>query len=294
MIEQPIEDPVLLEKLRDISADGMDLFLTRNGTHRIVALHATNLVNQMAANHRVHGEDAERLAIGYILVLLAASTIKNPERVLLISEVAPHGLVTEATGTGHVRGYLKQSDEDPGTIAVLRYSESQDLLHHGRIETVSEDLVENLTAYYNRSEQLETRLSAGVFWDEQRRIVGAGGMLVQSLPGIGEDRNAFPISRAIPTGAEIARMFAHGGTGGEIVRARFPDAAPRLVATRPAEFSCHCSKERFARFLSALPAGEQEDILENGPFPLRTTCHNCNSTYRYEHWELLELFTDPG
>lgn len=290
MIEQPIEDPILLEKIRRISADGMDLFLTRDGTHRIVTVHATGLVNQMIANHLVFGEDAERLAIGSILVLLAASTIKNPERVLLVSEVAPHGLVTEATGSGSVRGYLKQSDDRPGTIALLRYSEKQDLLHHGRIEAVSGDLLENLTAYFNMSEQLATGLSAGIIRDEENRIIGAAGMLVQALPGIGEEPTFARLADAMPSGSHMAGIFADGGTAGEIVRTRFSWLEPRLVATRPAEFSCHCSKERFARFLSALPEGEQVDILENGPFPLRTTCHNCNSTYRYERWELAELF----
>lgn len=291
MIEQPIEDPVLLRKLEGISADGMDLFLTKDGAHRIITLHATGLVSQMIANHQVYGEDAERLAIGYMLVLLAASTIKNPERVLLVSEVAPNGLVTEATGSGRVRGYLKQSDEDPGTIALMRYSESQDLLHHGRIEAVSEDLVENLSAYFNRSEQLETGITAGVARDEANRIVGAAAMFVQSLPGITEDREFSRLSDSMPAGGEIAGIFADGGTAGEMVRHRFREFEPRLVATRPAEFACHCSKDRFARFLSALPEGEKVDILENGPFPLRATCHNCNSTYRYERWELEELFT---
>lgn len=289
MIEQTITDRVLLDRLESISADGIDLFLTRDGAHRIAALHATSLVNQMIVNHRIREREAERLALGYILVLLAASTIKNPERILLVYESPHGGVVTEATGDGRVRGYLKGTDESPGTIALLRYSESQQLLHHGRIEIASRDLVENVSAYFNRSEQVATRLAAGVERDDAGRIVGAAGVLLQRLPN-GDEHEFERIATAMPDGTEIARFFAEGGTAGGLVRSRFEEVRPRLIATRPAEFTCHCSKERFGRFLAALPEEEREDILENGPFPLRTTCHNCNSTYRYERDELVRLF----
>lgn len=290
MIEQPISDPVVLDHLHQVCADGLDLFLTKNGAHRLVILHATSLVNQMAVNHLVRETDAQRLAVGYMLVLLAASTIKNSERVLLVYEAPDGGLVTEATGSGRVRGYIKSSEEDPGTIALLRHSQSQQLLQHGRIELVSTDLVENLTEYYNRSEQTRTRIRAGITRDEGGRIIGAAAILLQSLPGTDGDHDFENLAAGMPSGEEIAMLFSAGGTAGEIARDRFSSVEPRLIATRSAEFACHCSKERFARFLAALPDSEREDILENGPFPLRTTCHNCNSTYRYERWELVELF----
>ncbi len=289
MIEKAIDDSVLTRHLESITADGMDLFLTEGGGERVAVLHATRLVNQMAVNHQIRGADAERLALGYILVLLGASTIKNAERVLLVHETPDGGVVTEATGTGSVRGYLKHGEEDAGTVAMLRYSKDQDLLHHGQIETVSDDITKDVMAYYNRSEQIPTTVRAGISRDTDGRIIGAAGFIVQRLPN-GDNRRFTSVRNSLPDGNTIAEFFARGGTATGFVRDHVGHLAPRLIATRAAEFTCHCSKERFGRFLTALPDEERRDILVNGPFPLRTTCHNCNTTYSFERPELEQMF----
>ena len=75
-----------------------------------------------------------------------------------------------------------------------------------------------------------------------------------------------------------------------LVHTVFGPFSPKLVATKQAEFYCGCSKERFGRFLSALPTEERDDIVENGPFPLTTVCHNCNSSYVFSKEEVVDLF----
>jgi molecular chaperone Hsp33 len=53
---------------------------------------------------------------------------------------------------------------------------------------------------------------------------------------------------------------------------------------------CHCSKKRFRHFLTQLPPSELEDILENDPFPVRLTCHNCSSEYTLSRAEIERIY----
>jgi len=57
---------------------------------------------------------------------------------------------------------------------------------------------------------------------------------------------------------------------------------------------CHCSKSRFRRFMAALPEEELADILENGPFPVVTTCFNCNSEYNFPRNEIENILAERG
>ncbi|MCA1755643.1 MAG: Hsp33 family molecular chaperone HslO [Spirochaeta sp.] len=66
----------------------------------------------------------------------------------------------------------------------------------------------------------------------------------------------------------------------------FHDFEAAEVGTREVRFDCGCSKERFARFLAAMPIDEIKEIREQGPFPLRTVCHNCNTTYEFSESEI--------
>jgi redox-regulated HSP33 family molecular chaperone len=47
-------------------------------------------------------------------------------------------------------------------------------------------------------------------------------------------------------------------------------------------------KERFKNFIAALPGDELREIITQGPFPLKLTCYNCNTSYN-PHPELEAL-----
>jgi molecular chaperone Hsp33 len=297
MMQAPFSTP-------EIAGDGIDAYLIAEGTFRLTFVHGTELVNRMRANHRLGPGGTLILGHAYLLTLLAAGTMKNEERIGLSVECdgPVEGLSVEAVAGGRVRGYLKNNEVDivtagdshrlfgTGTITMLRYADEMRYPAQGQIAIRPGTLAENVALYYAHSEQTATFLDINVHFDDTRHVVGAAGIMVQALPGASVstiDR----IAEKLETVRPLGRHFSEGETGADIVRRHLAPWEPQLIATRPAEFYCGCSKERFSRFLAALPQEERDDILAVGPIPLKTTCHNCNTTYTFGRDELETLFS---
>ncbi|MDA3951184.1 MAG: Hsp33 family molecular chaperone HslO [Spirochaeta sp.] len=297
MMQAPFSTP-------EIAGDGIDAYLIAEGTFRLTFVHGTELVNRMRANHRLGPGGTLILGHAYLLTLLAAGTMKNEERIGLSVECdgPVEGLSVEAVAGGRVRGYLKNNEVDivtagdshrlfgTGTITMLRYADEMRYPAQGQIAIRPGTLAENVALYYAHSEQTATFLDINVHFDDTRHVVGAAGIMVQALPGASVstiDR----IAEKLETVRPLGRHFSEGATGADIVRRHLAPWEPQLIATRPAEFYCGCSKERFSRFLAALPQEERDDILAVGPIPLKTTCHNCNTTYTFGRDELETLFS---
>lgn len=294
-------DRVLEEHLATIAQDGIDRYVLEDKQLRLAFVHGTALVNRMRANHAFGPAATRVMGEAYLLALLAAATLKESERLSLIVETDGElpGLVAEANQIGHVRGYLRNEeftvDAERGVysafgrgfIGILRVA-ADGQSTQGQIEWAGGDLVGNMARYYAHSEQTATVLDVGIYFDPQGRVAGAAGMMLQALPGApaGLIERA---STALAGAGRIAAAFASGATASDIVHRTLSEFDPTFLGSTAAEFYCDCSKERFGTFLAALPPDERSDILENGPFPLKTTCHNCNSTYSFPRDELNSL-----
>ena len=301
---QPLRDTTTRAHLNEIAADGTDIYLLADGTVRLAVVHGTTLVTRMTANHHLGGTAAHILGQAYLSALLVASTVKNDERISLVVDTDGPlgGLSAEANALGHVRGYLRNNEVrlaehgsietifGTGVLSVLRVGGEDTRPTQGQTEWRRGDLLQNLAHYFADSEQTATLIDVNVHFDDAKRVRGAAGILVQALPG-GDPDILDEIGTALAGARPIGRAFAGGETAAQLVNRHVGRWNPHLIGTRAAEFFCGCNRDRFGRFLAALPEGERDDILRNGPFPLKTTCHNCNSTYRFERSELEALFS---
>ncbi len=302
MKQRPSMDPRLENHLRTIAGDGTDIYLLADGTIRFIAVHGTTLVNRMAANHRLGPTGTLILGQAYVLAILSSSNLKNDERISLVVECdgPVRGLAAEANSRGQVRGYLRNNEVDqnggmsmdelfgPGALSLIRVGGDGSRPVQGQTEWRPGDLTQNVAWYYADSEQTATLVDVNIHFDGAR-VVGAAGFLAQALPGA-QESILEDIGRALEPTRPLGAAFAEGATTAQLVQAHLTKWNPQLVGTRDAEFYCGCSRERFGTFLSALPDDEREDILKNGPFPLKTTCHNCNTTYDFERPEIERLF----
>ncbi len=235
------------------------------------------------------------------------------------------GLHVECSASGEVRGYLNNTripieaplesfDTAPffgsGRLTVTRFTAGAEGPFTGHIELLHGNLAQDLTRYYALSEQIPTAMALSVKFDREGLVSGAGGLLIQSLPtsrhylvlddkvsvlADGDEEGFEPeeFDRTVERLEEIVHglpslgaLFAEGATQSKIVRSHFAELDPVYMGTRAVEFSCGCNRDRFQRFLAALPASELDDIKENGPFPLRLTCFNCNSEYAFSRDEI--------
>jgi molecular chaperone Hsp33 len=298
----PIEDPVVTAHFEEIAADGMDIFLIADSNYRGAILHATRLVNQMRANHDLGILETLLLGHSYIAAGLLTSLVKGNDRVALAIDCdgPARGVAVESNARGEIRGYLRTHripvdgpvesfDLAPyigdGTLSVTRYLEMARRPFTGHTRMRYGNLAKDLAEHFVVSEQTPTAVSLSIQFDREGRVSGAGGLFIQSMPGADRSGGAALEDRVrrLPS---LGSLFAEGDTPAHIAKTHLGDFDPELIGTRSIEFSCHCNKEIYAEYLGSLPETELADIREHGPFPLRITCHNCNSSYAYEREEI--------
>jgi len=242
-----------------------------DGTVRGALIYGAKLVNEMRANHELGILETMILGYGYIGALLLSSNLKGFERLVLeITCDGPlRGMSVEANSFGEVRGYLREKQipiENPledgniapflgnGLLSVTRYLEKAKYPFTSQVKLEHRSFALNLAYYSLKSEQTPASYSLSVHFNKKGEVAGAGGLLIQALPG-----------------AESSLLY------------ELEDLVTKLPRIA---FMCHCSKARFQTFLAALPDREFKSIVETGPFPLILTCFNCNTRYSFSRSEL--------
>ena len=309
MIYKTIDDTILHTHLKDIARDGIDIFLLQDGAFRGAIAHGTTMLNHMRANHKLGIAESLVLGHAYMAAGLMTSMVKGKDRIIfdMTCDGPAAGLSVEANAEGHIRGYLKTDRIDihdevtsfdtsqfigtGGTLSVSRFLEGASEPVTGHIAIEAGGIAGDLARYFTISEQTPTALSVSVQFDKDGRIVGAGGLFIQALP-TAYDSERIELDELVRSIDSLGESFRQGETGAHIVNTRFAEYVPELIGTRDLRFECSCSKERFSRYIATLHDDDVQDILQNGPFPLVTTCHNCGTDYAFSLDELKLLWKD--
>ncbi|WP_370551941.1 Hsp33 family molecular chaperone HslO [Haliea sp. E1-2-M8] len=146
-------------------------------------------------------------------------------------------------------------------------------------------LAASLDAYFEQSEQLQTRLWLAC--DGQ----SAGGLLLQQLPAqVSRDpqlreqqwQHVCTLGETV-TPSELLQLPL-----ADLLYRLYHEDPVRLFDPRPVNFQCSCSLQRSRNALSAIASTELEDILrEQGC--ITVDCEFCNQQYRFEREDLTDL-----
>jgi len=304
----------LREQLEASARDRLYSFFLDFGGIRGALVHATRMVNEMRANHELGPMETLLLGHAYIAASLMTANLKGADRVNIRVDCSgpARGLSVEANAFGEVRGYLLENPIpldrsfassapsasfelrellDRGILSVTRFLEKAKQPFTGQVQMEHGTLAEDLAHYYQVSEQTPSAFTFSVQFDPDGEVTGAGGLFLQVMPGTEEGKVATleKILRQMPS---LGRSFAEQLPAEQLLQEQFADLSPILLGRRRIAFMCHCSKSRFRRFMAALPPEELTEILESGPFPVVTTCFNCNSEYSFPRDEIEKLLTE--
>ena len=180
--------------------------------------------------------------------------------------------------------------------------------YQGIVPLHGEDLTAAAHSYFERSEQIPTRIrmAAGPLMQRGGKAESwrAGAIMVQHLPRHG---GASPLPTHSGDGPEggddqapehddwvKARLLLDTAEAHELLdpqlsaerllyRLYHEDGVTAYPAT-PLERYCSCSQESISRVLSRFPAEDQADMVENGE--ITVTCEFCSTTYRVSPEEL--------
>lgn len=145
----------------------------------------------------------------------------------------------------------------------------------GIVPLASEKLDECLEAYFNQSEQLDTRL---ILKTSEQRVAG---LLLQVLPGHGERDATDDFEAAAACAATVSATELTSLPAEELLPKLFVGHAIRLFSARPVAHDCRCTPERLAGVVRMLGAEEVKTLLaEQGHVELK--CEFCNRAFRYD------------
>ncbi len=304
MITAPITSSKLLDHVKGLSEDGLTIFLLENQSVRGALLHGTLMINQMRENHKTGILETLALGHGYLAAGLMTSMIKGDDRIALHLECGGPvgGMLAEASAHGDIRGYLKNNPIEiteppksldlspyigPGFLTVTKFIQEARQPYSGQIMLEHGSIAKDLAEYFLHSEQAKTLFFLSIQFDRDGDAVGAGGLFLQALPGANEGALERVSDRALSM-VSLGEYFSQGGERDQLIARTFRD--PEILAHRPAQFFCHCTKGYFGEFLSSMDESARSDIREKGPFPLKISCHNCGSEYAFSKDEIQTLF----
>lgn len=290
--------------VRSFQIEGM------NVRGRIV--HLTDLADRVLAAHdypdsvsRVVGE---ALALAALLgasikfegILTLQTRSNGPLRMIVADYTSPGILRACATFD---RAAVEASGPMPsfadlvgtGSLAITIDPGSEMERYQGIVPLDGEGLAEGATSYFERSEQIPTRIKLSVATlsargaTERRPHWRAGGIVIQNLAALGGRATSRPKQDEAEAWVRASMLFAtvepHELVDPQVEAERllfrlYHEDGVRVFETQPLEFGCRCSADRVASVLSQYPESEVHGLAE-GDGRIHAKCEFCSTVYRF-------------
>lgn len=317
MITAKITDVELLLHMEELEKDGMSVFVTKDGVFRGALFHGTRFINQMRAQHSLGILETLILGQACLCGALMIPTMKGPEHLIFKYDTdgPAAGFSVEVDSRGSVRGFLLQNpipvsaplkswDLSPffgqGSLRVSRFPEGRSGKNSegktGMVEIQYKNIAKDLTWYFEQSEQIYTAFNTSIHFDTDGRVIGAGGLFIQSnvdrVSNVarggtsGNDELLLRMEHAFNACPSLGQWFSEKHGREDIIYGLFREFKPSIAFERDIVFDCQCSKERYVKAVRSLSKAEIDDIKKNSPSPLEILCHNCGSVYHIPVEEL--------
>ncbi len=306
MIKKKLTGLSKKEELIARANNRMHRFMLADGQVRGAILHAGHMIREMRLNHDLGILETLALGHAYMGISLMTANLKGDDRIAFKIECSGpiKGISVEATARGEVRGYLKNNpvpigsplesfDLSPffgaGFLVVTRFPEYARQPFVGRVDLKYGRIAADLSNYFLTSEQIPTAFNLSIKFDYQGAVTGAGGLFLQALPNA-ETGVIAVLEEAVHHLPSIGESFAGGQSAAEFLDAHFSQFSARILSEQRVEFFCPCQKETVSRVLAQMPVEDLKEMIDEGPFPIETRCHNCNTIYAFQKEEIEALY----
>ena len=253
---------------------------------------------QTAKQHQQGPENAQLLlGQGLAAVALLSATIKFKGS--MIMQIQGEGdfkaLVAQASHDRNLRGLIRTNTVvEGGTLSemfgnngrlVLTIEPDDTNPYQGIVALDGTHLADALEAYFERSEQLNTR--AWLFADAH----SAMGLLIQELPSKNLDAQEW--ERIQLLAATLTEKEALTWGSEELLYKLFSEDTVRVYEPEAVQFKCSCGRPRIERTLRALGAEELNSILaEQGK--IEVNCEFCGAYYLFDAIDVAKALNEDN
>ncbi|MCF7355344.1 Hsp33 family molecular chaperone HslO [Vibrio sp. CK2-1] len=169
---------------------------------------------------------------------------------------------------------------------VITISPDKGERYQGVVGLEGDTLSEVLESYFERSEQLKTRL-----WfrtGEHDGQAHAAGMLLQIMPDGTGSADDFEHLEKLTETIKNEELFSLEAN--DVLYRLYNQEKVQLFEAQPVEFFCGCSRERSAGAIATVAKEELDDILKTeGEVALH--CDYCGSTYSFDAAQVDQILT---
>jgi len=277
-----------------------------NNTVRIYVASSTQLVEEA---RKIHGTwPTATAAFGRFLTVSAMMGLmyKEGERITLrIKGDGPVGtMLVESNHLGEVRGEIQNPhvyityEEGPkkgklnvglavgkGFLHVTKDLGMKDYFTSSS-DLQSGEIGDDFTYYFATSEQTPASVGVGVLVDPNQQCIASGGYILQLMPEVSEETISHieSLIKSIPPMSTLI----HEGKTPEDILSILASGTEHMLRKQEISYTCHCSKDGFARSLAALDQETLHSLIhEDGQAEIE--CHFCKNKYIFIKEELLDI-----
>lgn len=158
--------------------------------------------------------------------------------------------------------------------------------YSGSSALVSGEIAEDFTSYYALSEQQPTAMALGVKIGKTRKCVGAGGVIIQTMPGASEE-SVIKAEEVMKSFSNVSALIEEFGAEG-IMQRYFSDV--KYNEYYP-EYKCLCSRTYLKKIIVSLGESEAKDIIRKQG-KIEVKCEFCGKKYVFTPEDVEKLFKD--
>lgn len=279
------------------------------GDVRLFATITTDIVEEARKIHNLSATSSA--ALGRLLTagsMMGVMLKGDDDRLTLtIQGGGPAGnLVVAADSKGMVKGYMSnpQADlppKDNGKLNVGALIGNDGFLtvikdmglktpYTGKSELISGEIGDDLAYYFTTSEQTPSAVAVGVLVDKDLSIKGAGGLIVQMMPGSDEGL-ADVITYRLQEIPPLSTLISEGKNAEDILNLLFDDMDLQINERIETKYQCDCSRERIERALIAIGKKDLESLKKEQK-NVEVQCHFCNKKYVFDHDDIDKLLQE--
>lgn len=269
-------------------------------------LETTEMVNDAIRIHGLSPVAAAALGRTLTVCTFMSSNLKSREDKLSVTVAGdgPGGKIT-VCGNGNLdmRGYIDNPNVNlplrsdgkldvggcvgkNGRITVIRSMGLKDP-YSGSSSLVSGEIAEDFTAYYALSEQQPTAIALGVRIGVDYKCVGAGGVIIQALPGADEE-NLIKAEKIIESLKNISSLIEDMGAEG-VIDKFFGEVLYGEKNVYTPAYRCLCNKDYIEKLLISLGKDEINDIIDKEG-KIEVSCQFCDKVYTFDRESAEKLF----
>ncbi len=281
-------------------------FVTNDLTIRATSVDATDVVAEMQKLHNAYPLATVGVGRAMVGALLLASQLKDKQKIGLLfrGNGALKSIYAEADFEGQVRAYTPNPQYEPpsydqglklaealghGTLSVSRHQPFQKQPFHGTVQLVTSEIGDDIAHYLHQSHQIRSVVALGIYLDQKGKVVKAGGVIVEVMPGVEDQIVDLLEKNAKENAPNVSKILMEGGKPIDLVRPYLQGMEfTSLDHPYEAKYFCPCTKERVIAALQVLGEADLQDMIDKKEQP-EITCQMCGKPYHFTLDEVVQV-----